>query len=266
MFIKNFTIGADIEVFLHDEENKEIVSAEGIIQGTKDKPFVFDPTNKYYATSLDNVMCEFCIPPAKTPAEFYDAIQKALNYINSATPENLKPLAIPAAEIDSKYLQTENALLFGCDPDYNAWTEVKNLSPGTATNLRTCGGHIHIGYENPSEFFNLSLIKAMDLFIGVPSVILEPENLRKTMYGKAGAFRHKEYGVEYRTVSNFYLANKKLTDFVFNNTIAAIDFVNSGKINMLGLEEKEDIVNAINYNDHQLALKVIDQYGIKLAA
>ena len=151
-----------------------------------------------------------------------------------------------------------------CDPDYNAWTGAKNTPPGTSTNLRTCGGHIHVGYDNPNEYESLSIIKAMDIYIGVASIILEPDNDRKTMYGKAGAYREKKYGVEYRTVSNFYLQSKELTDLVFQNTIEAINFVNRGGCNAMGPQEKEEIVNCINYNDKALALNLIEKYNIKL--
>ena len=40
--IRNFTIGADIERVLKNKTTNEIVSAEGLRKGTKDKPFIFD--------------------------------------------------------------------------------------------------------------------------------------------------------------------------------------------------------------------------------
>lgn len=266
MLIKNFLIGADIEVFLQNKTDGSIVTAEGIIKGTKKEPFNFDKADKFFATSLDNVMAEFCIPPAKTASEFYNFIQKSLKYINDNIPKELQTVALPAAEINPIYLQTENAQTFGCDPDFNAWTRLKNIPPGTSTNLRTCGGHIHIGYENSSDFLNVMLIQAMDIFVGVPSILLEPDNDRKTMYGKAGAYRDKSYGVEYRTISNFYLQNPKLTEWAYNNTVSAINFVNNGGCNTLGPEEKEEIVNCINYNNKEAALQIVEKYNIKLAA
>ena len=36
MFINNVLIGGDHEVFLRNKKNKEIVTAEGIIMGTKE--------------------------------------------------------------------------------------------------------------------------------------------------------------------------------------------------------------------------------------
>src|SRR5215216_1623430 len=159
MFIKNFQVGADIEVFLRNKVSGEIMTAEGIIKGTKEEPFKFDITNGFFATSLDNVMAEFCIPPSRNPSEFYEAIKRALKYINSTIPLDLETAALPAAMVPDKWLQTENARLFGCDPDFNVWDNQQNLPPDAATSMRTCGGHIHIGYENPHEFINLQLVK-----------------------------------------------------------------------------------------------------------
>lgn len=270
MFVRNATIGADIEVFLRDRESKEIVSAEGLIQGTKTEPFFFMPGNNFFATSLDNVMAEFCIPPAKTAEEFSSNIALALAHIENTIPKNLEVHATPATFLDEKYLQTENALLFGCEPDMNIWTLLQNMPPqppdGEMRNLRSAGGHIHVGYDTPDRYITSMLLKAMDLFIGVPSVILEPANKRKELYGKAGAFRVKPYGFEYRTVSNFYLQSKQLTEWVFNQTRAAIDFVNAKKFFDLEEDDFEAIQLAINNADAVTAEYLIERFEIKLAA
>ena len=107
------------------------------------------------------------------------------------------------------------------------------------------------------------IIKTMDLFVGIPSVIQEPENDRKKLYGKAGAFRFKEYGVEYRTVSNYYLENEKLTKWVFGATIKALDFVNDERMDEIEAVA-EIIQEAINNNDKVLAGNLINQFNLEL--
>jgi hypothetical protein len=264
--VLNPTIGADIEVFLKDKKTNEIVSAEGIIRGTKEIPFQFMKENPFFATSLDNVMAEFCIPPAKSSSDFRKGIETALNYIHNTIPGNLSIFAFPSAKVDGKWLETPNAQMFGCDPDFNAWLNgLINEKPEAADmNLRSCGGHIHIGYESPSVNTNMALIKAMDIFVGLPSVFQEPDNDRKTLYGKAGAFRNKSYGVEYRTVSNYYINSVELTKWVFDNTFAAIDFVNQG--NVISTDEANDVRKAINQADKKLAQTMCKYFGVKLAA
>lgn len=264
--LSNVTIGADIEVFLKNKISGDIVSAEGIIKGSKDFPFRFMESNPFYATSLDNVMAEFCIPPARTRVEFREAIETAMHYIQANVPGDLSLFAFPSARIDGKYLQTENAKLFGCEPDFDAWKN-GSMNPrpaGQETDLRSCGGHIHIGYDEPQMEANLNLIKAMDIFIGLASVIQEPDNERKSLYGKAGAFRWKDYGVEYRTVSNYYINSPELTHWAFDSTMQAINFVNDE--NKISKTESDGIQLAINKCDKKLAEELCKYFGVKLAA
>lgn len=264
--VSKVSIGADIEVFLQNKETKEITSAEGIIKGTKEMPFLFKEGDPFFATSLDNVMAEFCIPPASNKQEFYNYIQEAIKYIqNTVADKNLTVKISPAERIAEKYLQTENALLFGCEPDMNAWLfGMPNPKPSAITNLRSCGGHIHIGYENPNDFLSMEIVRAMDIHIGLPSVIMEPDNERKTLYGKAGAFRWKAYGAEYRTVSNYYISSPQLINWAYENTHQAIDFVNrSVEINE---KEAEAVQLAINTADKQLASTLCSYFSVKIAA
>lgn len=265
LLIASPTIGADIEVFLQDKTTKEIVSAEGIIQGSKEVPFQFKDGNPFFATSLDNVMAEFCIPPAKTADEFNMNILEAQDYIRSVIPAHLDVFAYPSARINERWLQTENAQMFGCDPDFNAWAFGEmNEKPNAMTNIRSCGGHIHVGYQKPNNTVSMSLIRAMDIFIGLPSIVQEPDNERKSLYGKAGAFRFKRYGAEYRTVSNYYLQSPTLTKWAFENTLEAIEFVNADR--PVSMEEAEGVQAAINFNNKELAQTLCTYFGIKLAA
>lgn len=265
MLIKDWIIGGDHEMFLQDKETKEIVSAEGIIKGTKHEPFNFDVEDRFACTSLDNVLVEYNLKPAKTAAEFYYAIEKALNYIKSVIPANLEPVALPAARLDIKHLMTENALLFGCEPDYNAWTNTVNDRPVAEDgNLRSAGLHITLGYDNHNEMINRQWIKTMDLFVGVPSILQEPDNDRKKLYGKAGAFRHTPFGVEYRSTSNYLLAEKRLIHWAFENTIEAINFVNDEKGYLLD-EEADTIIEAINNKDPEVARYLINKFQIQMA-
>lgn len=267
-------VGADVEVFLRDIHTKEIVSAEGYIKGTKDHPFCFDKANKFFAISLDNVLAEFCIPPCKTKLEFYNNLQKSFGYINQSIPPQFQAVATPAARLDDKFLQTEHSQLFGCEPDFNAYTCTENEKPKSLdANLRSAGGHIHISWDGATPYNEkayivdeerTNLIKAFDLFVGIPSVILEPDNKRKELYGKAGAFRPKKYGVEYRTISNFYLAEERLTNWVYDAVQNAITWVNNGNNVDYGLGDY--IQETINTNNKENANHLIKHFQLNIAA
>lgn len=264
MTIKNATIGADIEWFLQNQKNNEIVSAEGLILGTKSNPYHFDKDNNYFATSLDNVMAEGNIPPAKTPSEFYLAIQKLQNFINESIPKELKTVAIPSARLSDKWLMTENARTFGCDPSLNCWTlqEVRPLPSGD--NCRSAGFHIHVGYTEPNSESNIALAKAMDLFLGVPSVLIEPENERKTVgYGLASNFRHQKHGMEYRTLSSYFSSSKDLVEWCYNNTQKAIEFINNGCLSLIE-DLGDSIQEIINNEDKQRAESLMKEFNLSL--
>lgn len=100
----------------------------------------------------------------------------------------------------------------------------------------------------------------MDLFLGVGSVLLDKDTKRRALYGKAGAMRMKKFGCEYRVLSNFWIFDDELIRWVFNNTIKALEFVNMGGI----ITNPDDIIKCINTCDKELALEIIDDYGIPM--
>ena len=191
-------------------------------------------------------------------------IRKSLEYINKTLPQNLEAVAVPAANLHPKYLQTRNAQEFGCEPDFNVWTRsINNRPSATDSTLRSAGFHIHIGYKNKSEEIDEYLVKALDLFLSVPATIVEPDNQRKQLYGKAGAFRFKDYGVEYRSLSNYFINSDSLMKWVFDNTQTAIDFLNQRGIDEIEIMGKE-IQEAVNNNNKVLANQIIRQFNIPL--
>ncbi len=254
---KNITVGADPELFLKHAVTGQYIAACGLIGGTKDKPKKLD--KKGHAIQEDNVMVEFNIPPAKDAKHFDQSIQLVLNHL-AAMPE-LQGLVLTieaAAEFADDQLTSPQARQFGCDPDYDAWKMVINPAPNPNTKIRTCGGHIHVGYENPEIENQVALIRAMDLFVGVPSIVLDPDTIRKARYGRAGAFRPKGYGAEYRVASNYWIKNKPLREWAFQQTQRAVAFLNEGG------EISENLANqiqeTINHGNVQVAKDISREY------
>jgi hypothetical protein len=235
------------------ERNGEIISAEGLIGGTKEEPKAISRKGHYIQE--DNIMVEYNIPPVESAEDFVLENKYVLDFLQvMASLQGNATLNFSAsAEVDEKYLQTEQAKKFGCEPDYNVWERCPNDSPCSTTNLRTCGGHIHIGYNDPDMETNERIIKAMDAVLGVASVLLDPDDRRKEMYGKAGAFRFKDYGVEYRSLSNFWLRDEDSMAWVFNETAKAIDLVNSGIVDEISETFGQQIQEVINTNNKQMA-------------
>jgi len=163
-------------------------------------------------------------------------------------------------EFTDEQLAFKQAQEIGCTPDIDAWKLVMNSPDGYTSNLRAVGGHIHVGYNNPDDQTSFEIAKAMDLFLGVGSVLLDKDTQRRSLYGKAGAMRLKSFGMEYRTLSNFWIFDDKLISWVFNNTLKALEFINVEGI----ITNPEEIVKCINTCDKELALEILDDYHIEI--
>lgn len=248
-----FTIGADPEFFVQDKHGR-VKSIIGRLGGTKENPKFITENRSGFAVQEDNVAAEYNIPPVHAKQYLFDVIQfpqKAIQIIIGK--DKFDICTESAISFPDEELSSEESWIFGCEPDYNAWTLCINNKPqADDKNLRTAGGHIHVGYEyNEDVMQQVSLIKAMDLFLGTWSVIADTNgSLRRNLYGNAGAFRPKPYGVEYRVLSNFWIFDKDHCEKVWDLTERA---VNQHK--NLDISEKmaKDIQLCINTGNQDVA-------------
>lgn len=259
------TIGSDVEVFARSLEGKPVALC-GLIGGTKHEPQQLAHLPKGFMVQEDNVSLEYNIPPAQLAKEFVQNISIMRNEVTSILSKlNLVVSKESAISFPDDQLTHPQALVFGCEPDYNAWTKTENRRPDTDDhNLRTAGGHIHVGVTNVDMILG---IRAMDLFLGVPSVILDnsPSSvLRRQLYGKAGAMRPKPYGFEYRVLSNFWMFDPTLTQWVFDNTLRAMKWAYRGNETSLPYAASVEIQECINTGNVALAKEIIAKYNVKL--
>jgi hypothetical protein len=127
--------------------------------------------------------------------------------------------------------------------------------------MRSAGGHISVGWNNPTQEQQLDMVKAMDATVGLESVLLDFDTERKKLYGKAGCFRFREYGIEYRSLSNFWIKTNESLQWSWNTTMKAINLVNSNKIEEVK-ELGDYIVEAINTNNKELAQELLNKIEI----
>jgi hypothetical protein len=211
-------------MFLEDESG--LKSSVGIITGTKKDPLFLEDG---VFVMQDNVAIEFGMPPAYSEDEWLNRLAKSYEMLEQWLPEHLRLNIVSAARFPETELQTPEACQFGCDPDYNAWTRKVNKPPrASSTNFRSCGGHVHIGYIDgtPADFLlnpmgKINTVRMCDAYLGIPSVILDnaPESReRRELYGKAGCYRETNYGIEYRTLSNFWLKEQAFQKFIYRAT------------------------------------------------
>jgi hypothetical protein len=252
------TVGADPEVFVKDSSNT-IVTAIGKVGGTKQYP------RKVKAGALqeDNVLAEFNINPATRKVAFIKNINTVVRQLEEALKGHNLFIDIRASHSYKMEELTEpQAMVFGCEPDFSAWANgAINPKPECDDKgLRTAGGHVHLGWDKPTDAQRHTVIKWMDVLVGVPSVLLDKDTLRRKLYGKAGAFRPKKYGAEYRSVSNFWLANDDLMGWIWDQSQLAVE----NKDNNIVSEDSELIQRAINFNDVEAARHILNMYQVEL--
>lgn len=252
--ITNVTLGCDPEVFL--EKDGVIISAVGKIGGTKAEPKPISDNG--HAVQEDNVAIEWNIPPSKNVDEFLENNNLVKNYLDAITTAMGCNLNFSAsAELSDKELDSDQARLFGCEPDFNAYTRSMNNPPEAGGNLRSCGGHIAIGWDNNDTDTAILLVKAMDATAGLESLFLDTDERRKQLYGKAGCFRLKDFGVEYRTLSNFWVKDDESIKWAYETTMKAIELVNSGRMAELEEEYSSLIREAIDMGNKELAKELL---------
>lgn len=218
-------IGQDTELFLR--RNDKFISAYGVIPGSKENPY---PVKKG-AVQVDGMALEFNTLPAKSFNQFKLNINTVLSRLQDMIPGDCEMTVVPTAHFDAKYIedQPEEATALGCDPDYNAYTGEQNNPPQPSLTMRTAAGHIHLGWtdnkdvEDPAHMKDcIVLVQQLDCYLGIPSLFHDSDLERRQMYGKAGAFRPKPYGVEYRVLSNYWITKEDYMKEVFHNCHKAV--------------------------------------------
>lgn len=262
MIVTELTIGSDPELFIINEKTGKVVSSIGIIPGEKGDPWVGEDMPNGFGLETDNIVAEFNIPPATDGVSFVNNIEYMKQYIDKFV-KNINPdlgiLCAASKSVDKSELQSPQAKLFGCDVDYNAYTQEPNPKPkGTRTNLRSCGFHIHVGYKDNNIDTSLQLVKYMDAYLGLPSLLRDPDKKRRSLYGKAGCFRLTSYGVEYRVLSSAMMKDVETLQFVWDQLMKAINAYNCGK----NLPPEALTISAINDSDVELAKKLINEFKL----
>lgn len=258
------TIGSDPELFL--KKSGAFLSAFGLFKGTKQEP---EKVN-YGAVQVDGMALEFNTDPASTPDEFINNISAVLQQIRERLEPDVQFDDKCSVHFDSEffYEQPLEAREMGCDPDMNAYTLSYNPTPDEDSLMRTAGGHVHIGWGDNLERHGkkcAEVARACDLLLGVPSVLLDPDKERRELYGKAGAFRIKPYGVEYRTLSSFWVHKEAYQRFVFQQATQAYTNLDNyqSMLDQAGITP-EDVQRVIDTSDIWEAARIVQALGIKL--
>lgn len=263
----NITIGADPEIFV--TEDGKFRSAHGLIPGTKEKPHPV----KNGAVQVDGMALEFNIDPTDNAKDFVAYNNTVMEQMKTMIPANMEFAIVPSCRFNGNHFraQPEEAKELGCTPDFNAYSLEENPKPDNKTTMRTAAGHIHIGFcegADPSDPEHMTrcatLVKQLDVYLGIPSLLFDSDTRRRSMYGAAGAFRAKPYGVEYRVLSNAWLLTDARKEWVFNQTVKAVRDLMAGKRGQeILVGNEKGIYSLNNHNPVSYAINRSDIYTAK---
>lgn len=238
--IPKISIGADPEVFIRDTKTGKIVSAHDLLPGNKLHPH---PVSQG-AVQVDGVAGEYNIIPCFDRESFAKTNEHVLSQMKNILGPTKEIVIEPVAIFEKGYWDglPDGPKELGCNPDYNGWTRDINPPPDSSKTpfMRTASGHIHIGWSSEGQSFDPEdnahfndccvVARQMDYYLGIQSLLWDPDPRRRTLYGKAGCFRPKSYGMEYRAMSNGWLLDKKLMTWVWNQAYFGISHLFQGEI------------------------------------
>lgn len=228
-------IGCDPELFVRNPNSGAYVSAHGMIPGNKENPFAVPDG----MIQVDGMALEFGIDPAATEDEFVTRIASVTKNLRDRIDPGYQVVGHPTATFESAYFATvpDYAKELGCTPDFNGWTGQENQRPNADVEFRTGSGHVHIGWTEDQNIYDsehfqtcAAMARQMDYYLGIYSLLWDGDSKRRELYGKAGAFRPKPYGMEYRTMSNAWVNSEILQRWVYRAALKGTqDLLFNGK-------------------------------------
>ncbi|WPH64730.1 hypothetical protein [Vibrio phage vB_VpaP_SJSY21] len=262
------TIGADPELFVLVAGVPS--SMAGILGFSKTHKLIIPGAP--YRFQEDNVLLEFDIDPADNFVTFNSYIESALTAAKDIAAKH----GMTTGKICSHVYSEEelakfdqSAFVFGCDADYNVLTGRKNRIPRANAGLRSAGGHVHLGFDISPDFGDkfvetqMNVGIACDYFLGLHSILEDSDKRRREIYGKAGAVRFKEYGIEYRTLSNYWIFSDEKRKAIYLRAQSAVEYGQSKeKMEKLFAACPPEVVqSAINNGDTELAESILEKIG-----
>ena len=220
-----FTFGCDPEFVL--VKGREPQNAADILP---------NEPNAYRDLYYDNVMAEFKVPPASEKEEAVEGIRDQLRVLTRIM--NSRKITVRCVAFEdypeSQRLRWETRNPTS-DPERCAYLMEIIDPPGkdfAERTERTAGGHIHIGMHL-TDVEHAFMARLLDLFVGVPAAYINHDKKHAVVrchmwYGKPGRYRETEYGIEYRTLSNFWLSSPRLVEFIYDLTEFTVKFYDDG--------------------------------------
>lgn len=245
----------------------DVVPICGIIGGTKREPIPIEKMDAGFTVQEDGVACEFNIPPQTDAREFSAAVQSALTRLGGILKKKNYLVAANKRSVNLLPEWTEkwpNLLQIGCDPDFSAYetSGYRKLDMSKIKDIRGAGGHIHIGY--PHELCEPPIMaRLLDCVLAIPYLDEDSQGERRAFWGQPGLYRTKDYGIEYRTLSNFWIWQTGRSAYMAAHCIALIESLKRNMVQWQAFYNTinwDNVVRAISEEDLALAKKLMGDF------
>lgn len=241
------------------EVRPEWIPVCGLLGGTKQQPMQIPGLPKGFMHQEDGAAVEFNVPVSTSAGEFDKSIRRAFNaLVDILNTKGFTPTSINTINLTDAVLEKHPHLeAVGCDPDYNVYEKTPGLPrgpiPSKYARIRGAGGHLHIGYDK-NRIPHDVLVKLLDLVLCLPTLKYDSQPGRRSWWGQPGIYRPKPYGIEYRTLSNWWLFNP------MNSAVAhtIFDLMTSLHENM---DQWQAVYNLTNWDSLKLIVYAEDVKG-----
>jgi Phage phiEco32-like COOH.NH2 ligase-type 2 len=159
---------------------------------------------------------------------------------------------------------TDEDVALGCTPSLNAYGDSPELpASGKDFRLRFAGGHVHFGIDSLKDDLAAEMVRTCDVVAAIPAVAIFASldtPVRRQYYGRAGEYRKPKYGLEYRVLSNAWLASPEVAHLMLNLVRSGLKIGKAGyrKYLDIGEQEARDI---INFCDVEAARKYVMKHS-----
>ena len=270
-------MGSDPEIFAVDGSGK-LISAISWAPVTRRGPISIaadrHPIGRLFR---DGIAGEFYTTPYSCIAAFVDELAMGLNEaewsLRKVHPD-ARLTTKNVFELSPRELEemSNEEVELGCSPSLSAYGDPPLSLNGRYVPIRSAGGHIHFGYSPAGirESLFLKTVKFLDFYLGVPCVSLAERidsPYRRQFYGRAGEYRIQGHGLEYRTLSNFWLCHPAISQLVLEIARIGYDFGISAPLEFLpfgAIEEARDVINATDVTGARKMLKKYEKYYMRL--
>ena len=206
-------IGVEVELVVSNQREPVVCD---FLKYTKSKPLI-DNGNLYMK---DASLLEIALRPCSSPEQYEEAVEEGLYKANQLLPPNHSLSAQACTQYTQEQLDKDPySSVLGCGQSLNFYEHRK--MPAQYTDTSRYGG-VHVNVSIGSKM-PLSFVYGMDSIAGLLSAsewetdAPEKHRKRRTWYGRAGEYRRKPFGIEYRTLPSiafFKMDGNKLFSMV----------------------------------------------------